>query len=236
MAVAAEAPSESPRRLTVRLVVDTLQLGPIGTNCHLVRADRGATDAVVVDPAGSAAEIRLRLASTGAKCVAILVTHCHWDHFLGLAELAEGTGAPVWLPHDEEQVFRRPNDVYAAHGVSVPAYEGPATLVTGGDAFDAAGIAFEVVDVPCHSAGHVAYSADGHLFSGDVLFAGSVGRTDLPGGDWLTLFGSIRTLVQALPPDTIVHSGHGPDTTLGAELARNPFLADLRDSLQPAAD
>ncbi len=85
-----------------------------------------------------------------------------------------------------------------------------------------------MLSVPGHSPAHLAYHADGHLFSGDVLFAGSVGRTDLPGADWETLLDSIRTLVDTLPPETVVHPGHGPETTLGDELARNPFLADLR--------
>jgi glyoxylase-like metal-dependent hydrolase (beta-lactamase superfamily II) len=212
----------------VALVVDTLELGPIGTNCHLVRAGRDATEAVVVDPSGSEAEIRLRVASLGARCTAILVTHCHWDHFLGLAELVAGTGAPVWLPRDEERVFRSPGDFYSGIGISVPAYDGEATFVAGGETVAAAGVQFEVTAVPGHSPGHVAYYAEGHLFSGDLLFAGGVGRVDLPGGNWQTLLGSIETVLAAYPPETVVHSGHGPDTTLGAELSRNPFLADLR--------
>ncbi len=87
---------------------------------------------------------------------------------------------------------------------------------------------FDVLSVPGHSPAHLAYYADGHLFSGDVLFAGSVGRTDLPGADWEMLLGTIRSLVDTFPPETVVHPGHGPETTLGDELARNPFLADLR--------
>jgi glyoxylase-like metal-dependent hydrolase (beta-lactamase superfamily II) len=165
-----------------------------------------------------------------ARCAAILVTHCHWDHFLGLAELADGTGAPVWLPRDEEWVFRRPADVYASAGVAVPAYTGDATLVGGRERIDAGGIGLDVVAVPGHSPGHVAYAADGHLFSGDVLFAGGVGRVDLPGGDWQLLLDSIATLVDRFPPDTIVHSGHGRDTTLGSEVATNPLLGELRSA------
>ncbi len=235
MAVAAEAAREDPRRL-VALAVDTLELGPIGTNCHLVRRERGAAEAVVVDPSGPAAEIRLRLASSGAGCAAILVTHCHWDHFLGLAELAEGTGAPVWLPRDEEWIFRRPGDVYGSSGIAVPPFDGDATLVGGGETIRAAGIDFDVVAVPGHSPGHVAYTTASHLFTGDVLFRGGVGRVDLPGGDWPTLVASIQTLIDRFPPEAVVHPGHGPDTTLGAELRSNPFLGGLRETPQTAVD
>ncbi len=108
------------------------------------------------------------------------------------------------------------------------AYSGEATLLAGGETVDVAGISFQTRHVPGHSPGHLAYYADGCLFSGDVLFSGSVGRTDLPFGDWDTLLDSIRSLTDAYPPETIVYSGHGPATTLGDELARNPFLAELR--------
>jgi glyoxylase-like metal-dependent hydrolase (beta-lactamase superfamily II) len=210
------------------LAVQQLPLGSIGTNCYLVRADRTAADAVVVDPGANAPEIRLALAADGARCAAILLTHSHYDHIGALADLAEGTGAPVWLPEGELDVFSRPNEVFGGLGVSLRGYEGEATPVTGGETVEAAGISFEVLSVPGHSPGHVAYHADGCLFSGDVLFAGSVGRTDLPFGDWDTLLASIRRLAETYAPETIVYSGHGPPTTLGAELARNPFLAELR--------
>lgn len=210
------------------LAVQQLPLGSIGTNCYLVRADRDAPGAVVVDPGAGAPEIRLALAGAGARCAAILLTHSHYDHIGALADLAEGTGAPVWLPEGELDVFRRPNDFFGGLGVSLRGYDGDATLVAGGETVEAAGISFAVTSVPGHSPGHVAYYADGCLFSGDVLFAGSVGRTDLPFGDWHTLLDSIRRLTEAYPPETEVYPGHGPATTLGAELARNPFLAELR--------
>jgi glyoxylase-like metal-dependent hydrolase (beta-lactamase superfamily II) len=208
------------------LAVDQLSLGQIGTNCYLVRDDRSSTAAVVVDPGAEAAEIRLSLAGSGATCAAILVTHSHYDHIGALADLAEGTGAPVWLPEGELDVFRRPNDFFP--GVSIRGYSGDATLLGGGETVEAAGISFQVRHVPGHSPGHVSYYADGCLFSGDVLFAGSVGRTDLPFGDWDALLDSIRALADAYPSETIVYSGHGPPTTLGDELARNPFLSELR--------
>jgi hydroxyacylglutathione hydrolase len=208
------------------LAVAQLSLGQVGTNCYLVRADRAATDAVVVDPGAAAPEIRLSLARSGATCAAILVTHSHYDHIGALADLAEGTGAQVWLPEGELDVVRRPNDFFP--GIAVRPFTGDATLLSGGETVEAAGIEFRVQHVPGHSPGHLSYYADRCLFSGDVLFAGSVGRTDLPFGDWEALLESIRSLAEAYPPETVVYSGHGPPTTLADELARNPFLAELR--------
>jgi glyoxylase-like metal-dependent hydrolase (beta-lactamase superfamily II) len=209
------------------LRVDQLPLGPMGTNCYVVRAAVGADEAVVVDPSGGATELRVALARLGARCVGILVTHGHFDHLLGVADLAEGTGAPVYMPAGERTLLESPEGRYTPPGISVRAYA-PDVLLEGGETVELAGIAFAVLAVPGHSPAHLAYHADGCLFSGDVLFAGSVGRTDLPGADWETLLASIRTLVDTLAADTVVYPGHGAITTLGDELARNPFLADLR--------
>ena len=209
------------------LRVDQLPLGPMGTNCYVVRAAVGADEAVVVDPSGDATELRLALARLGAHCAGILVTHGHFDHLLGVADLAEGTGAPVYMPEGERTLLESPEGRYTPPGISVRAYA-PDVLLEGGESVELAGIAFAVLAVPGHSPAHLAYHADGCLFSGDVLFAGSVGRTDLPGADWETLLASIRTLLDTLAADTVVYPGHGPITTLGDELTRNPFLADLR--------
>ena len=206
-------------------VVDRYPLGPYQANCYVIRADRSAAEAAVVDPGAEPAQLRLELARTGARCTGILVTHTDVDHIGGLAELAEGTGAEVWCPKGEAHVLRDPTSLPRAGGVQ--AYE-PEHLVEDGDEIQLAGVAFEVIAVPGHSSGHVAYATDEMLFSGDVLFAGSVGRVDLTGGDWETLHASIRRLVERFPPETIVFSGHGPPTTLGAELDHNPFLAELR--------
>lgn len=207
------------------LVVDRYELGPIGTNCYVVRSERGAEEAVVVDPGGDAAQLRLELARTGVRCAAILITHSHWDHLGAVADLAEASGAPVSISEIEAAVLERPADFYPE--VSIRPYT-PDVLLHGGERFEAAGITFETLLVPGHSPGHLAYHGDGCLFSGDVLFAGSVGRTDLPFGDWEALVASIATLMERFPPETVVYSGHGPPTTLGAERARNPFLAELR--------
>ena len=209
------------------IVVDQYELGPIGTNCYVVRSERGAVESAVVDPSGDAATIRLELAGMGAACAGILVTHTHWDHILGLAELAEGTGVKVYGPEIEVDVLENPASYYSGLGVSLRGWK-PDVLLAGGETIEVAGISFEVVAVPGHSPGHLAYYSDGALLSGDVLFAGSVGRTDLPRGDWDVLLASIRSLAERYPPDTVIYSGHGPPTTLGDELQRNPFLSELR--------
>jgi len=208
------------------LRVDQLSLGPMGTNCYVVRAEATSGDAVAVDPSGDATELRLTLARLGAGCKAILVTHGHWDHLLGVADLAEGTGAPVHMAEGERMLLEDPAG-FTPPGVTLRPYT-PDVLLAGGEMVELASIAFEVLAVPGHSPAHLAFHADGCLFSGDVLFAGSVGRTDFPGSDWDTLVASIRLLVDTFPPETVVYPGHGPTTTLGAELARNPFLAELR--------
>jgi hydroxyacylglutathione hydrolase len=205
-------------------VVDQLPLGPIQTNCYVVRAERGAAEAVVVDPSGDAATIRLELAEMRARCAAILVTHGHWDHLVGVADLAEGTGAPVHMAEGERRLLEEPG---AASPIAIRSWT-PEVLLEGEETLELAGVTFQVLPVPGHSPAHLAYAFEGGVASGDVLFAGSVGRTDLPGASWETLLESIRTLVDRCPPETVVYPGHGPTTTLGAELARNPFLGELR--------
>jgi hydroxyacylglutathione hydrolase len=207
------------------LDVDMYQLGPIGTNCYVVRAGTEAADVVVVDPGWDAAALRLEIARSGGKCAAILVTHTHWDHIGAVADLAEGTGAPVYVSEGAAPGLEAPSSSMLP--IAIRGYS-DATVVTPGEPVAAGGIEFEVLDVPGHAPGHIAYYAEECLFSGDVLFAGGVGRVDLPGGNWEALLDSIRMLAERFPPETGIYSGHGPVTTLGEELARNPFLAELR--------
>jgi hydroxyacylglutathione hydrolase len=210
----------------VDLAVDRYELGPFRTNCYVVRADRNAPEATVVDPGSDASALRLELARLKTSCSAILVTHGHFDHLGAVADLAEGTGAPVYMPNGERDRLEHYTE-FAPANVPGRAYT-PDTLLEGGETIDVARISFDCVSIPGHSPAHVGFYTEGHLFSGDLLFAGSVGRVDLPGGDWDTLLASVRMLADRFPPDTIVYPGHGETTTLGDELARNPFLAELR--------
>jgi hydroxyacylglutathione hydrolase len=209
------------------LDVKQLELGPFPVNCYVAgRPD--AQEAVVVDPGWPGESARILAALGGARCVAILITHGDVDHVGGVAELADETAAPVYMPEDERERLERAGDFApAGFEVTIRPYA-PDVLLRGDETLELAGLTFETLRVPGHTAGHLAYYSDGHLFSGDVLFSGSVGRTDRPGNSWDALLESIRTLVERLPAETVVHPGHGPETTLGRELETNPFLAELR--------
>lgn len=208
------------------IAVDRYELGPFRTNCYFVRVDRTAPQAAVIDPGSDASALRLELGRLMTSCAAILITHGHFDHLGGVGDLAEGTGAPVYMPEGERERLERYPEFAPAEMPGRP-YT-PDTLLEGGETIDVAGLSFECVSIPGHSPAHVGFYTEGHLFSGDLLFAGSVGRVDLPGADWDTLLASVRMLTDRFPPDTIVYPGHGGTTTLGDELSRNPFLAELR--------
>jgi hydroxyacylglutathione hydrolase len=209
------------------LAVDSFVMGPFRSNCYVVRSEPGASVAAIVDPGDDPAPLLVELERLGVTPGGVLVTHTDVDHIGGVAALAEATGAEVWAPAGEVEALRSGSP---RGGLSVAPHE-PAHLVTGGDKITVGGVTFDVVDVPGHSHGHVAFHHDGELFAGDLLFAGSVGRVDLPGGSWETLLESIRGLLNAFPPETVVYPGHGPATTLGHELRSNPFLGELRTEL-----
>jgi glyoxylase-like metal-dependent hydrolase (beta-lactamase superfamily II) len=206
--------------------VRQLTVGPLQENCYVVRVtDSGR--AVIVDP-GDQAD-RILQATDQLEIEAILVTHTHFDHIGAVAPVAKATGAPVYCPELEREVLANVMD-YVPWQEFGPfeSYDADFT-VRGGETLDLAGLVIDVVFTPGHSPGHVTYAiADGQaLLSGDVLFEGSVGRVDLPGGHWPTLLQSIETLVDSYPADSTVYPGHMGITTLGRERATNPFLREL---------
>ena len=203
-------------------------------NCFVARLD-GSDRALIVDPGDEPDRILEAVEALGVKVDAILVTHCHFDHIGAVAPVAEATGAPVYCPEIEVPVLADIMSYVPWPGFGpYESYDADET-VAGGERLAVAGLDIEVLFTPGHSPGHVTYAIpdQGALFSGDVLFKGSVGRTDLPGGDGPTLMDSIRTLVDGYPPETTVYPGHMTITTLGDERATNPFLAQL--PLSPAA-
>ena len=203
-------------------------VGPVAENCFVLRDD-GADRGLMVDPGEEADKLLHAVDELGIELEAILLTHTHFDHIGAVAPVARATGAPVYCPELETQVLADIMSYVPWPGFGpFESYEADHT-VKGGERLELAGLEIDVIFTPGHSPGHVSYSVPAHeaLFSGDVLFQGSVGRTDLPGGDWSTLAQSIAGLVDVLPEQTKVFPGHMGLTTLGAERATNPFLREL---------
>jgi len=210
------------------LDVEMLTVGPIGENCFLVRP-QGGEKLLVIDPGEEAERILAAVEASGAGVEAILLTHCHFDHIGAVTPVARATGAPVYCPEIEVSILRDIMAFVPWEGFGpFESYEADEVL-RGGETLELAGLEIDVVFTPGHSPGHVSYAVRGEeaLFSGDVLFQGSVGRTDLPGADGPTLLASLATLLETFPDETVVHPGHMGLTTLGAERATNPFLGSL---------
>ena len=203
-------------------------VGPVQENCYILRRD-GSDRALVVDPGDEADKLLNAIEALGLTIDGILLTHTHFDHVGAVAPVARATGAEVWVPELEKHVLADINSYVRFPGFGpFESYEAEHTL-SGGEKLELAGFEIDVLFTPGHSPGHVTYSIPDEraIFSGDVLFQGSVGRTDLPGGDWDTLLETIRSLMDTLPPETTVYPGHMGITTLAAERATNPFLAEL---------
>jgi glyoxylase-like metal-dependent hydrolase (beta-lactamase superfamily II) len=184
---------------------------------------------VLVDPGEEADRLQREIAERDVKVEAILITHCHFDHVGAVAAMAKHTGAPVYCPAGEVKILENINDYVRWPGFGPFEPYSPEHQVHGGDTLELAGMSFNVISTPGHSPDHVTYSiADEQvIFSGDVLFQGSIGRTDLPGADHATLMRSIATLLDTLPDETRVVPGHMGTTTLGREREANPFLREL---------
>jgi hydroxyacylglutathione hydrolase len=207
------------------LRVHSLTLGPLGANCFLAVQGR---DALVIDPGDEPMEVVRLVARLSVTPVAILLTHGHFDHFGATQPLVSSWQVPVYVGAGDAARIAQPG---TAWGISVPPVTADPVLLEGEQTL-ALPLPVLALPTPGHSPGSYTFQAGEHLFSGDLIFAGSVGRTDLPGGSSQTLIESIASLLRRFPAETIVHCGHGPDTTLGRELARNPFFAPLRRELE----
>jgi glyoxylase-like metal-dependent hydrolase (beta-lactamase superfamily II) len=224
--------------------VRSFPVGPIQENAYIVRASAESASALLIDPGEEPQKLLGAADALGVKIEAILLTHCHFDHIGAVAPVAKATGAPVYCPEIETPLLA---DVMRWVPPGFGPFESwdPEHTLKGGERLQLAGLDIEVIFTPGHSPGHLTYAiaptgsspqgppaATGAqppaLLSGDVLFKGSVGRVDLPGGDWATLERSIATLMERFPAQSVVHPGHMGMTTLGAELQSNPFLTELR--------
>lgn len=212
--------------------VRTFTVGPVAENCYIARR-AGSDRAIVVDPGEEAPKLLGAIDALGLTVEAILLTHTHFDHVGAVAPVARATGAPVYCPQLEVAVLQDIMAYVPWEGFGPFESWDPEETVAGGERLELAGQAIDVHFTPGHSPGHVTYAIGALepdppvLFSGDVLFQGSVGRVDLPGGDWPTLAASIASLLDVFPDETIVYPGHMGHTTLGRERATNPFLAEL---------
>ena len=203
-------------------------VGMVAENTWLARKE-GSDRALLIDPGDEPERLARAIEELGVTVEAILVTHCHFDHVGAVAPMARATGAPVYCPRLEAPVLADIMAWVPWPGIGpFESYDADHTL-EGGERLELAGLEIDVLFTPGHSPGHVSYSipAESALFSGDVLFQGSVGRTDLPGGDHQRLLRSISELVEALPAETRVLPGHMGTTTLGDERRTNPFLHEL---------
>ncbi|HTA34161.1 MAG TPA: MBL fold metallo-hydrolase [Solirubrobacteraceae bacterium] len=208
-------------------------VGPVQENCYIVRADPDATHALIIDPGDEPERLLAAIDELGVQIDAILITHCHFDHIGAVAPVARATGAPVYCPQIERPLLADVMSFVPPGFGPFENHEAEHTLA-GGEHLSLAGLELDVIFTPGHSPGHVTYSTPGALLSGDVLFQGSVGRVDLPGGDWATLERSIEGLLRAHPPETVVYPGHMGVTTLGRERDSNPFLSEIRERVPGA--
>ena len=201
--------------------------GVFAENCYIV-VDEQARECAIVDPGEEAGLILHRVKDTGARPVAIWLTHAHLDHVLGVARVANETGASIWLHPADRPLYDAVPEQADWFGLAAPGpLPAPDHDMVPGRRLAVGALSFEVRHAPGHSPGSVCLLGPGVVFTGDVIFAGSIGRTDLPGGDFETLIASIERELLPLSDDTIVYSGHGPETTIGRERASNPFLTGI---------
>lgn len=211
--------------MTENLLVHQLSVGPLQVNCFVVACQR-TREAMVIDPGEDGPRILQLAESSGYQVKKIVNTHGHFDHIGANQPVKEATGAVLMMHEADLPLLQNARNHAQAYGLTVSPSPDPDKFLNEGDVFSVGEQSFSIFHVPGHSPGSICLLSDGHLFVGDVLFAGSVGRTDLPGGDFDALIEGVREKLFRLPAETIVHPGHGPDTTIGREKQTNPFVGD----------
>ena len=207
------------------LLVHQLSVGPLQVNCFVVACQK-TREAMVIDPGGEGPQILHLAESSGYQVKQIVNTHGHFDHIGANQQVKDATGAVLMMHEADLPMLQNARNHAQAYGLTVSPSPDPDKFLNEGDVFSVGEQSFSVFHVPGHSPGSICLLSDGHLFVGDVLFAGSIGRTDLPGGDFDALVEGVREKLFRLPAETIVHPGHGPDTTIGREKQMNPFVGD----------
>ena len=209
-------------------VFERLVVGPLQVNCYLV-GDPETREAVCIDPGDEADRIAAAIRQHGLDLRAVLITHAHADHIMAAPDVGDAFGVPVLAPDGERELWSQAADFLAFFGYPGEQPRDPDRWVRAGKPLAFGGVRFEALDVRGHSPAALAYLADGMVFAGDALFAGSIGRTDMPGQDHATLIDRICANLLSLPPNTRVLPGHGPETTIGQEARHNPYLPRRED-------
>jgi len=208
--------------LEVVLIIKKLEVGPIMANCFILGCE-STKEAIVIDPGDDADRILMELAKSELNVKYLINTHGHFDHVGANKRMKEVTGAKLAIHPDDEPMLKELSHSAAMFGLSADNSPPADILLKDGDEISFGEITLKVIHTPGHSRGGICLYTRGHLFSGDTLFAGSIGRTDLPGGDYDTLISSIQKKLLAFDDDTLVYTGHGPETTIGNEKRMNPF-------------
>jgi len=209
------------------VIHEIIPVGVLQCNCSIF-GDEQTREAVVVDPGDETAAILARLAKHGLRVTAIIITHAHIDHIGGAARLKAATGAPVYMNADDQELYDHLDEQAGWLGMATPSRTTVDVPIREGDSISPGGTEFRFLHTPGHTQGSVSVwiPAENKLVAGDTLFRDSIGRTDLPGGDYRQILRSIHTKLLALPEETIVIPGHGEQTTIGREKERNPFLRE----------
>jgi glyoxylase-like metal-dependent hydrolase (beta-lactamase superfamily II) len=205
------------------MIIDSLEVGPIMANCYIVGCEE-TKSAAVIDPGGDSGDILRQLTKLGLTVAYLINTHGHFDHVGANNKMKAATGAPLLIHAGDAPMLSHLNSAAAAFGLSSENSPAPDQTVSDGDVISFGNIQLKVFHTPGHSPGGIALYTPGFVFVGDTLFAMSIGRTDLPGGDYETLINSVRKKLFTLPDDTRVFCGHGPETTIGREKRFNPFF------------